>query len=343
MTLRRTTPTLHDVAAAASVSTATVSRCLNFPDQVAEGTRKNVVRAINDLGYSPNFGAKAMAARRTNTIGAIIPTMENAIFARGLQAFQEELRLHGFTMLVACTSYCPNIEEEQIRSLVARGADALLLIGHERDPEIYRFLETQGVPALVTWAFTPESIRPSVGFDNAAAIYEMAVEVINLGHRKLALISAETAMNDRALARHMGIQTAMTDTGLDPNALQFVETTYTIEDGAVAFEKLMQSPVRPTAVFCGNDVLAVGALHRAREMRIKVPNDVSIIGFDDIELAQVAYPPLTTVHVPHREMGRHAAIALANSVKNGTPIEALELKARPVFRETLGPARTPAP
>jgi LacI family transcriptional regulator len=337
MTSRRLTPTLHDVAAAASVSTATVSRCLNFPDQVAERTRENVVRAINDLGYSPNFGAKAMAARRTNTIGAIIPTMENAIFARGLQAFQEELRLHGFTMLIASTSYRPDIEEEQIRSLVARGADALLLIGHKRDPEIYRFLETQGVPALVTWAFEPNANRPSVGFDNAAAIYQMAVEVIKLGHRELALISAETAINDRALARHSGIQAAMRDAGLDPDALCFVETAYSIENGAKAFEKLMQSTTRPTAVFCGNDVLAVGALRRAREMGIKVPQDVSIVGFDDIELAQIAYPALTTVHVPHREMGRRAAIALANAVKYGTPITTLELKAEPVFRETLGP------
>jgi len=343
MSLKPHTPTLHDVAAAAGVSTATVSRCLNFPDQVSESTRINVIRIINDLGYSPNFGAKAMAARRTNTIGAIIPTMENAIFARGLQAFQEELRLHGFTMLVASTSYCPNIEEEQIRSLVARGADALLLIGHERDPEIYRFLQTQGVPALVTWAFTPGSVRPSIGFNNRAAIYEMATEVIKLGHTKLALISAETAMNDRAKARHVGIQNAMTDAGLKPSSLQFIETTYNIEDGANAFEKLMKSDTRPTAVFCGNDVLAVGALRCAREMKISVPDDVSIIGFDDIELAQVAYPALTTVHVPHREMGRRAAIALANYVKEGTPIKAVELKARLVFRETLGSARKDLP
>ena len=334
------TPTLHDVAAAANVSTATVSRCLNSPNQVAEITRVIVSRAINDLGYSPNFGAKAMAARRTNTIGAIIPTMENAIFARGLQAFQDELRCHGFTMLVASTSYCPKIEEEQIRSLVARGADALLLIGHERNPQIYRFLETQGVPVVVTWAFTPGSERPSIGFDNRAAIYEMATEVIKLGHRQLALISAETAMNDRAMARHAGIQGAMADAGLNPNNLRFIETTYNIEDGAQVFEEFMQSPVPPTAIFCGNDVLAVGAVRRARELNISVPDEVSIIGFDDIELAQIVYPALTTVHVPHREMGRRAAIALAHLVKNGTPIEAIELQARLVFRDTLGPART---
>jgi len=340
MNFKRPTPTLYNVADRAGVSTATVSRCLNFPDKVAESTRKKVMSAVQDLGYSPNFGARAMAARRTNTIGAIIPTMENAVFARGLQAFQEELRRHGFTMLVASTSYEPDVEEEQIRSLVARGADALLLIGHERDPAIYRFLETQGVPALVTWAFDPTSKRPSVGFNNTAAMHEMATEVIKLGHRQIALISAETTLNDRAYARYIGIQNAMSEAGLDPANLQFIETVYGIEAGAEAFEKLMNSTPRPTAVFCGNDVLAVGALCCARNLGIDIPAEVSVIGFDDIELAQVSYPALTTVHVPHREMGRRAALALVNLVKKGTAIEPLELKAIPVFRDTLGPVPT---
>ncbi|MFT4700663.1 MAG: LacI family transcriptional regulator [Yoonia sp.] len=337
MTIKRPTPTLLDVAEMAGVSTATVSRCLNFPDQLAANTRTKVKLAVKTLGYSPNFGARAMAARRTNTIGAIIPTMENAVFARGLQAFQEELRQHGFTMLVASTSYRPDLEAEQIRSLVARGADALLLIGHERDPEIYNFLETQGVPALVTWAFDSGSARPSVGFNNKAANYAMAAEVIAFGHRELALISAETSTNDRAHARHLGIQSAMTDAGMMPETLRFIETPYGIENGAKAFEKIMQDPIRPTAVFCGNDVLGVGALQRARQMGIRVPEDVSIVGFDDIELAQITYPALTTVHVPHREMGRRAALALVGLIQDSTAIETVELHATLVFRDTLGP------
>jgi LacI family transcriptional regulator len=334
-------PTLHDVAKKADVSTATVSRCLNFPDQVTERTRKKVMEAIRHLGYSPNFGAKAMAARRTNTIGAIIPTMENAIFARGLQAFQEELRSHGYTMLVASTSYQPEIEEEQIRTLVRRGADALLLIGHDRDPEIYRFLERQGVPALITWAFDPALPRPSVGFNNRTAMQNMATEVLQLGHRKIALISAETVQNDRARARRVGIQDAMIAAGQNPNDLHIIETNYGIENGAVAFEQIITSEQTPTAVFCGNDVLAVGALRRAREMGISVPNQVSIIGFDDIELAQVAYPPLTTVHVPHREMGQRAAQALISLLQDGILPSSIELFTKLVFRGTLGPAKPP--
>lgn len=337
MTSQRPIPTLQDVAARAGVSTATVSRAINFPDQVAPRTRDKVNAAISALGYSPNFGARVMAARRTNTIGAIIPTMENAIFARGLQAFQEELRQHGFTMLVASTAYQPATEEEQIRSLVARGADALLLIGYHRDPAIYEFLDAQGVPVLLTWAFDATADRPSVGFDNHAAMQEMAAKVIDMGHRQLALISADTRMNDRAASRHEGIKHAMESAGLNSRDLHFVETTYGIEEGAEAFERVMQMTPRPTAVFCGNDVLAVGALRRARELGLSVPKDVSVIGFDDIELAQVAYPALTTVHVPHREMGRRAGRALAKLLRDGDPLKPIALQTHPVLRDTLAP------
>jgi LacI family transcriptional regulator len=337
MTQSRPAPTLHDVAVYAGVSTATVSRCLNFPDKVAPETRKKVEGAVATLGYSPNFGAKVMAARRTKTIGAIIPTMENAIFARGLQAFQEELRVHGYTMLVASTSYQPEREEEQIRTLVARGADALLLIGHARAPEIYTFLEAQGVPSLVTWAYDPSAPRPSVGFDNAAAMALMARAVLSEGHRRLALITASTISNDRAQERQAGIKSAMQDAGLDPASLDVVETTYSIENGAAAFSTLMARSRPPTAVFCGNDVLAVGALRQAQEMQIKVPDAVSIVGFDDIELAQVAYPPLTTIHVPHREMGRRAAQTLVQMLNDGQNATSVALVPDLVVRSTLGP------
>ena len=337
MTVSRPTPTLQDVARAAGVSTATVSRCLNFPDKVASKTQQTVAEAVAALGYSPNFGAKAMAANRTNTIGAIIPTMENAIFAKGLQAFQEELRLHGYTMLVASTSYQPDIEEEQIRALVSRGADALLLIGHARAPAIYDFLEAQDVPSLVSWAHDTNAPRPSVGFDNKAAMYAMTQAVLEHGHTRLAVISARTEQNDRASERIAGIKTAMADAGLAPDTLHLVETSYSIDEGAEAFAALMSVDPRPTAVLCGNDVLAVGALRQAQTMKMRVPDQVSIVGFDDIELAQIAYPALTTVHVPHREMGRKAAIALVEMLRDGTTPEPVALDATLVMRDTLGP------
>lgn len=330
-------PTLEDVATMSGVSTATVSRCLNSPDRVSEETRKRVLAAVRDLGYAPNFGARALAAKRTNTFGAIIPTMENAMFARGLQAFQEELHAHGVTLLVASSSYKPAVEEEQIRALVARGADALLLIGHDRMPESYAFLAKRQIPHVIAWAYDPSFDRMSIGFDNRQAMKRLALEVIDLGHRDIGFITAERAGNDRARARFDGVCDAMRDRGLDPESLMIRETFYGIAKGGEAFEDLMAQSRRPTAVICGNDVLAVGAVKEAQALGLRVPDDVSITGFDDIDIAEIVTPALTTVHVPHREMGRRAARALLD-MRNGSgrgPNICLDATLK--RRESLGP------
>lgn len=330
-------PTLADVARQANVSTATVSRCLNSPERVGKATRERVMKAVRDLGYAPNFGAQALAARQTNTIAAVIPTMENAVFARGLQAFQEELVRHGKTLLVASSAYSAELEAQQVRALVARGADGLLLIGYDRDPEIYAFLEKRKVPALIAWSFDPEEERPAVGFDNRAAMAALARQVIGQGHREIACISAPTASNDRARERVEGIRDAKAQAGQNPDTLYLVETPYGIENGEIAFRQVMTDAPQTTAVMCVNDVLAVGALRAAREMGMRVPDDISITGFDDIEIAILAEPPLTTVHVPHREMGRCAADMLIQILRGGQKGQNLELPTEIRLRQSLGP------
>lgn len=331
-------PTLEDVASEAGVSTATVSRCLNSPAQVSKKTRERVMQAVRELGYAPNFGARVLAAKRTNTFGAIIPTMENAIFARGLQAFQEELRENGVTLLVASSSYSPEQEEEQIRSLVTRGAEALLLIGQDRTEQSYAFLENRKIPYVVAWVFDETAPRMSIGFDNRQSMKDLAQEVIALGHRKLGVITAERAGNDRARGRFEGICDAARENGIDPDALHVEETTYAIDNGAQAFARLMSRDPHPTAVLCGNDVFAAGALTMAREMGLRVPEDVSITGFDDIELAAIVTPSLTTVHVPHREMGRRAALKLLSLRAGDDAGPSIELATDIKWRQSLGPS-----
>ncbi len=332
-------PTLADVAKRAGVSTATVSRCLNSPGQVVEATRERVLAAVQELGYAPNFNARALAAKRSYTVGAVLPTMENAIFARGIQAFQEELHDLGFTLLVASSLYKSDVEEEQIRTLVARGADALLLIGYHRDAKVYRFLEKRGVPVIIAWAHHDGAAQASVGFDNKIAMETLARTAIEQGHRRIACITAEQANNDRARDRVVGIRAAMASSGLNPDDLALVETTYSIDRGAEAMTQLMQRPARPTLVMCGNDVLAVGALSAAKALGLDVPQEVSITGFDDIELATVVDPPLSTVHVPHRDMGRRAAQALVKLIKQETQPEAIKLDTHLCLRGTLAAPR----
>ncbi len=331
-------PTLQDVADRCGVSTATVSRCLNAPDRVGKDTRDRVLAAIDALGYAPNFGARLMAAGRSNTIGAVIPTMENAIFAQGLQAFQDGLHQAGFTLLVASSGYDPQVEADQVRTLASRGADGLLLIGQGRDKAVYDLLHARGLPALLAWTYRADAPHPAIGFDNVAAMAELADAVLDQGHRRIGYISADTTTNDRAAERLAGVRAAMARRGLSDGDLELCTVPYGIETGAQAFRTLMTQTNRPTAVMCGNDVLAAGAMGAARDLGLAVPKDVSITGFDDIELAQVTSPGLTTVHVPHAQMGAKAADALVARVAQDAPLISVKLPTRLVMRGTLGPA-----
>lgn len=329
--------TLIDVARMAGVSTATVSRVLNSPGVVQAATRERVENAIRQLGYVPNFGARALAARRTNTVAAVVPTLENAIFARGLEAFQVELFARGITLLVASSGYRPDIEDRQIRALVSRGADAFLLIGYDRAPETYDYLERSRVPYVVAWAYDPEADHPSVGFDNRAAMKALASEVIALGHVRLGMISAARDGNDRARNRWLGVLDAMQESGLVADDLALFEASYSIEMGRKALREMMEQDPAPTVILCGNDVLAAGALAEAREIGLNVPGDLSITGFDDIDISEIVSPPLTTVHVPHRRMGEVAAGILVEMLNQGGPGRREVIATEVVYRGTLGP------
>lgn len=328
-------PTLDDVANAAGVSTATVSRCLNEKQKVSPKTLSKVMEAVESLGYTPNFNARAMAAKQSHTIGAIIPTMENAIFARGLQAFQETLLEQGYNLLVSSSAYQPKLEAQQIRELVARGADGLLLIGYERDEAVYDYLARRGIPTVLAWASMPDKGHASVGFDNRASMRLLADRVIEMGHRRIAVISGITEGNDRAAGRLAGIQDSWQAHGFDLAALPVIETPYETENGAAAFVELMQAREKPTVVMCGNDVLASGAISKARDLDLDVPRDVSVTGFDDIELAKHVFPALTTVHVPHRQMGRIAAQSLVGLIEKRSEKVTRQLDVSIVMRASL--------
>lgn len=331
-------PTLDDVAKHANVSTATVSRCINTPDQVRQLTRERVEAAIAELGYTPHFGGMALASNRTNTIGAVIPTMENAIFARGLQVLQEELSAAGVTLLVATSQYDSEQEARQIQALVSRGVDGIVLIGDARSESVYDFLNGRNIPFVLMWTHKNDPQHCYVGFDNKLAAESIAKHVISLGHKRIGMISGITADNDRARARVQGVKDVLKQNGITLETPYLMETHYSLEHGKEATFKLLTLPDRPTAVFFGNDVQAAGALQATKELNLKVPEDVSIIGFDDIDLASAVEPPLTTVHVPHRRMGREAARIIMRMAREKVPGQSVILKTDIVERRSLGKA-----
>ncbi|MEO1330724.1 MAG: LacI family DNA-binding transcriptional regulator, partial [Pseudomonadota bacterium] len=297
-------PSLADVARLAGVSTATVSRVLNDPALVRRETREAVERAVDELGYTPHFGGRALASNRTDTVGAIIPTMENAIFARGLQALQEELTAAGVTLLVSTSNYNAEQEARQINTLLSRNVDGFILIGEARDPEVYARLERRSVPFILVWSWRADCPWTCVGFDNHAAARDVAERVFEFGHRRIGMIAGVCEGNDRALARLNGVRDGLAACGapLDPRLV--VEAPYAIEAGAEAAGRLLSARPRPTAIICGNDVLAAGAMLRCREAGLRVPEDVSITGFDDIDVATLLDPQLATGAPAHPSM-RH--------------------------------------
>lgn len=330
-----TLPTLDDVARRAGVSTATVSRCLNLPDQVREETRARVEAAVAELGYTPHFGGRALASNRTNTIGAVIPTMENAIFALGLQALQDELSASGVTLLVATSHYDVERESEQIRAMLGRGVDGLVLIGEAHPEETYRLLQARHIPFVLVWSHRSNCPYPCVGFDNRAAARRMTERVLELGHHQIAMIAGMTAWNDRASERVEGVREALRGRGLALQPSHFVESEYSLDASAGAAQHLMALSPRPTAIVCGNDVQAAGAILGIRRAGISVPGEVSVVGFDDIDLASAVEPAITTVRVPHRRMGRAAARLLLRMIGSVDVTESVEFDTEIVERASL--------
>ena len=331
---KSTTPTLQDVARLAGVSTASISRVLNDPDVVAKKTREKVEAAINALGYTPNSGGRMLASARSNTVGAIIPTMSNAIFANGLQAFQESLSEAGLTMLVASTGYDPQVELEQIRKLMAHGAGGLLLIGQERPEDTKRFLRIRNIPHVLGWCYGDDRDALYIGFDNKAAAYDATLQVLRAGHRRIAMISGVADGNDRVQARSAGVRAAIAGFGQGAELVAQTEAPYVLQGGEDGFEQVRAT--HPTAVICGNDVLAAGAMIRAKTHGLSVPEDLSVIGFDDIGLAAAVSPQMSTVRVPQEQMGRAAADALIARM-SGQPAKSVRLNTQFITRGSLAP------
>lgn len=331
-------PTIEDVARRSGVSTATVSRVLNTPERVRAETRDKVEAAVAELGYTPHFGGRALASNRTNTFGAVIPTMENAIFARGLQALQEALAEAGATLLVATSGYDPEKEAQQVRALLGRGVDGLVLIGESHGSDVYAMLERRGMPFVLVWTWRADCPHTCVGFDNRAAAREIAEAVLREGHREIAMISGISRGNDRAEGRILGVRDALAAQGLELRPERLIETKYSLEAGREAARTLLAASPRPSAILCGNDVLAVGALVAAQAAGLSVPRDLSITGFDNIDLSAVVSPPLTTVNVPHRRMGKTAAEILLRAARGDTADGRVAFRTEIVRRDSLGPA-----
>lgn len=304
--------TIEEVARLAGVSTATVSRVLSRPDVVRTQTKEQVMFAIRQLDYQPDAAARALASGRTHTVGCVIPTLDHAIFARSTQAMQTTLAQAGYQLLVASHEYDPATEFELVRALQQRGVDSLVLVGTDHAPRLWKALSAWRKPTLLTWSC--DSRLPSLGFDNEGAAQMAAAHLLELGHRRMGVISGFTTHNDRARSRVNGVRKTLALAGLSlPNAW-VTEQAFNLEGGRHGLRQLMSGQQKPTAIFCGNDLLAVGALLEAQRMGLNIPEDLSICGIDNLEIAQAINPGLTTVSLPTQDLGRMAAKSVLSAI-----------------------------
>lgn len=297
--------TIEDVARAAEVSTATVSRVLSKPGVVRASTRERVMSAVRRLDYQPDASARALASGRTHTVGCVIPTLDHAIFARSTHAMQTTLARAGYQLLVASHEYDPAIEFEVVRVLQQRGVDALVLVGTDHTPALWKALREWDKPTVLTWSC--DGRLPSIGFDNEGAARMATEHLLALGHRRIGMISGLTAHNDRARSRVEGARMALARAGLKLHAGMLTEQVFNLNGGRDGLRTLMAARRPPTAIFCGNDLLACGALLEAQRLGLAVPRDLSICGIDNLELAEAINPGLTTINLPTQDLGRITA------------------------------------
>ena len=297
-----------DVARLAGCAPATVSRAINSPEKVSVEKRTRIESAMRELGYVRNYAARALRSQRSQMIGVLIPTLDYAIYARLVGAANDRFSAAGISTLVAIFDYDLDAELREARQLLERGAEALVLVGEHHRPELYELLEQFDVPFVNTYVFNPDSAFPTVGFDNSMATARLARYLVHIGHTNICVISGITRDNDRTTRRLEGIRRELLAHGIELRDSMLVEQPYSISGGRKGCAMILsRDGPRPTAIICGNDVLAIGAMLECADRGLEVPDDISIAGFDNLELAVHFNPPLTTIEVPTDEMGINAA------------------------------------
>ena len=331
--------TIREVAEEAGVSIATVSRVLNGRDDVAPETRELVSRIIQLRGYSANRGARGLSAGRTGLVGLLVPLVFPAYFAAILAGATEALQDHDLRAVLSPTGHEHDREVTLLDRLMHGLTDgALIVLPEESSEELGRLVDA-GYRFVVVDPLMPLDDRiASVSSANTSGADQAMKHLLGLGHRRVAIITGPRGWVATE-ERRRGYHAALAAAGILPDPALEVESNFEIDGGEQAANVLLDLPDPPTAIFAFNDNHAIGAIRAARARGLRVPDDLSIVGFDDVEHATVVTPALTTVRQPLAEMGR-TAVSLLMRLLEGHSLETLhiELGTRLVVRESTAPA-----
>lgn len=332
--------TLAQIAAECGASVATVSRAVNGLGCVRDDRRQSIIETAQRLGYFPLENKKDGGSP---LFGIVVPSLSNATFSSLVAAFEEGCNSFGGCALLGTSNYDLKIEADTIRRFVAAGANGLVLVGQEPRAETLKYLKDQSVSVVTTISCDETDSVASVGVDNKAASRSLADYLLDLGHKRIGVIAGRMKGNDRAHLRVEGIRQTLSARGLALPTELLVEQSYRIREGGAALRYMMREKEPPTAVICGNDLLAFGALHECQRLGIDVPGRLSIAGFDDMDFAESTCPGLTSVAVPISQIGHHAAEILHSKMLGRNTSGTLILPTKLVVRGSTGAANDSNP
>ena len=326
--------TLEEVARQAGVSTATVSRVLNNPSIVKEATRLRVLAAAKKLNYRPNRYAQGLAGGRSRTLGVIVSNIENPYFLDILHSLEERAAKAGLELVYENTDYSPQRLAAAVELMLARPLAGLAVMVSENEPEAVRQLIEWGRPVVVTDLCEAQGAIAQIKIRYEQAMRRAVEYLYGLGHRRMAFVGHHQALDSLREREHAFSATMKRYRDVEHAAASSEDSP---AGGRTAAHELLSSGFRPTAVLCVNDFMAIGVLRELREEGLRVPEDVSVAGFDNIQLAEYLNPSLTTVNIPRRRIGEAIFEALAPQERQQRPPARILIDPELVVRESTAP------
>ncbi len=321
---------IRDVAEETGLSIATISRVMNGSKNVNPSTRQRVLEACERLDYLPNPAARALSTKKSRTIAAIIPTIEHSVFAKFISGIESTLGARGYSLVFAISNGDPEEELIAARKLLGMGPEAFILSGGTHSQVLLDVFQRRQVPTVYTSIWNPDLALPTIGYDNRKLAAEAVRFLASLGHRHIAVFHGPADQNDRTMARRQGAEEA--GQGLK---LEFHECELSASGGRATIGKVLQLDTRPTAVLCFSDVLALGVYFGLSEAGLSIPDDMSVMGFDNLDWAKETFPPLTTINLPATDMGVAAATQIIDHLDTGVPLQSELLDAEIVNRSSV--------
>ncbi|MGB6113441.1 MAG: LacI family DNA-binding transcriptional regulator [Acidobacteriaceae bacterium] len=310
---------IRAVAAHAKVSIATVSRTINHISTVDPVMAKRVWKAIRELNYVPNTQARALVSGRSHILGLIVSEITNPFFPELIQHFEECAVERGYEILITSTNYDPARMVSCVRRMLERKVDGVAVMTFGIEEPLLDDLARQKIPMVYVDSRPQQPAAMTLNVDYRHGIWQGVQHLAVLGHRKIAFISGPLNLHTARL-RHRAFTESMKQVGLQTHPAWLIEGDHTLEGGMHAMEQLLQCGDTPTAILCSNDMTAIGVMHAILGAGLRIPDDFSVIGFDDVHIAQFTFPPLTTIRMSCLDLARGAVSVLCPEAKREQPV-----------------------